>query len=178
MVKKSGVPVFVIAGNHDSNERIEYAADLLGRQPPGIEANHEDSIRVLPSKEPISICCLCGLRLCPGEASGRHNWYRRMPFVQLATVKATMNPNEVNILIAHGYVIHLKRHERTIRFRTSAQYRYFRIRGCVAALRTLIMSLGPSAQGPRKAEDDKVRYSGSILKYSNQKPRIKSRRAS
>ncbi|HRF52299.1 MAG TPA: exonuclease subunit SbcD, partial [Trichococcus flocculiformis] len=45
MVKELGVPVFVIAGNHDSNERIEYAADLLADSRLYIEGTMKDTIR-------------------------------------------------------------------------------------------------------------------------------------
>ena len=44
MVKELGVPVFVIAGNHDSNERIEYAADLLADSRLYIEGTMKDPI--------------------------------------------------------------------------------------------------------------------------------------
>jgi DNA repair exonuclease SbcCD nuclease subunit len=48
MVKELGVPVFVIAGNHDSNERIEYAADLLAESRLYIEGTMKEVIRKVP----------------------------------------------------------------------------------------------------------------------------------
>ena len=86
---------------------------------------------------------------------------------QLATVKATMNPDEVNILIAHGYVIQSrKRHKRAIRFRTSAQHRHIRICGRFAVRGLSITSHLGHLHKAQKVKNDKVRYSGSILKYS------------
>ena len=168
MVKELGVPVFVIAGNHDSNERIEYAADLLADSRLYIEGTMKDSIRkvafqgtnfyLLPFADHVYV----REKLQDDTIKNMEDAIR----AQLATVKATMNPNEVNILIAHGYVIQTGNDtsepsdsERPLSIGTSE---YVDV--------SLFEDFDYVALGhlhkAQKVKDDKVRYSGSILKYS------------
>lgn len=168
MVKELGVPVFVIAGNHDSNERIEYAADLLADSRLYIEGTMKDTIRkvafegtnfyLLPFADHVYV----REKLQDDTIKNMEDAIR----AQLATVKATMNPNEVNILIAHGYVIQTGNDtsepsdsERPLSIGTSE---YVDV--------SLFEDFDYVALGhlhkAQKVKDDKVRYSGSILKYS------------
>lgn len=168
MVKELGVPVFVIAGNHDSNERIEYAADLLADSRLYIEGTMKDTIRkvafegtnfyLLPFADHVYV----REKLQDDTIKNMEDAIR----AQLATVKATMNPNEVNILIAHGYVIQTGNDtsepsdsERLLSIGTSE---YVDV--------SLFEDFDYVALGhlhkAQKVKDDKVRYSGSILKYS------------
>jgi exonuclease SbcD len=168
MVKELGVPVFVIAGNHDSNERIEYAADLLADSRLYIEGTMKEVIRkvsfqgtnfyLLPFADHVYV----RETLKDDSIKNMEDAIR----AQLATVKATINLDEVNILIAHGYVIQSGNDtsepsdsERPLSIGTSeyvdvslfADFDY--------------VALGHLHKA-QKVKDDRVRYSGSILKYS------------
>jgi len=168
MVKELGVPVFVIAGNHDSNERIEYAADLLANSRLYIEGTMKEVIRkvsfqgtnfyLLPFADHVYV----RETLKDDSIKNMEDAIR----AQLATVKATINLDEVNILIAHGYVIQSGNDtsepsdsERPLSIGTSeyvdvslfADFDY--------------VALGHLHKA-QKVKDDRVRYSGSILKYS------------
>ena len=168
MVKELGVPVFVIAGNHDSNERIEYAADLLAESRLYIEGTMKEVIRKVPFQGtnfyllPFADHVFIRETLKDDSIKNMEDAVR----AQLATVKATMNPDEVNILIAHGYVIQSGNDtsepsdsERPLSIGTSE---YVDV--------SLFEDFDYVALGhlhkAQKVKNDKVRYSGSILKYS------------
>ena len=168
MVKELGVPVFVIAGNHDSNERIEYAADLLADSRLYIEGTMKEVIRKV-SFQGINFYLLPFADHVYVRETLKDDSIKNMEDAiraQLATVKATMNLDEVNILIAHGYVIQSGNDtsepsdsERPLSIGTSeyvdvslfADFDY--------------VALGHLHKA-QKVKDDRVRYSGSILKYS------------
>jgi len=107
MVKELGVPVFVIAGNHDSNERIEYAAELLADSRLYIEGTLKTAIRKVSFQGtnfyllPFANHVYVRETLKDDSIKNMEDAVRAL----LAPIKATMNPDEVNILIAHGYVI-------------------------------------------------------------------------
>ncbi|MDN6194033.1 MAG: fructose-bisphosphatase class III [Alkalibacterium sp.] len=45
LIKEAGIPVLVIAGNHDSNERLEYGAELLAGSQLFIEGTVKKDVR-------------------------------------------------------------------------------------------------------------------------------------
>ena len=162
------MPVFVIAGNHDSNERIEYAADLLADSRLYIEGTLKPAIRKVPFQGanfyllPFADHVYVRETLKDDSIKNMEDAVRAL----LATVKATMNPDEVNILIAHGYVIQAGNDtsepsdsERPLSIGTSE---YVDV--------SLFEDFDYVALGhlhkAQKVKSDKVRYSGSILKYS------------
>ena len=168
MVKELGVPVFVIAGNHDSNERIEYAAELLADSRLYIEGTLKTAIRKVPFQGtnfyllPFADHVYVRETLKDDSIKNMEDAVRAL----LAPIKATMNPDEVNILIAHGYVIQAGNDtsepsdsERPLSIGTSE---YVDV--------SLFEDFDYVALGhlhkAQKVKSDKVRYSGSILKYS------------
>lgn len=168
MVKELGVPVFVIAGNHDSNERIEYAAELLADSRLYIEGTLKTVIRKVPFQGtnfyllPFADHVYVRETLKDDSIKNMEDAVRAL----LAPIKATMNPDEVNILIAHGYVIQAGNDtsepsdsERPLSIGTSE---YVDV--------SLFEDFDYVALGhlhkAQKVKSDKVRYSGSILKYS------------
>lgn len=168
MVKELGVPVFVIAGNHDSNERIEYAAELLADSRLYIEGTLKTVIRKVPFQGtnfyllPFADHVYVRETLKDDSIKNMEDAVRAL----LAPIKATMNPDEVNILIAHGYVIQAGNDtsepsdsERPLSIGTSE---YVDV--------SLFEDFDYVALGhlhkAQKVKSDKVHYSGSILKYS------------
>jgi len=168
MVKELGVPVFVIAGNHDSNERIEYAAELLADSRLYIEGTLKTAIRKVSFQGtnfyllPFANHVYVRETLKDDSIKNMEDAVRAL----LAPIKATMNPDEVNILIAHGYVIQAGNDtsepsdsERPLSIGTSE---YVDV--------SLFEDFDYVALGhlhkAQKVKSDKVRYSGSILKYS------------
>ena len=51
LVKEAGIPVLVIAGNHDSNERLEYGAELLSSSDLHIEGTVKETVRKVTIKD-------------------------------------------------------------------------------------------------------------------------------
>jgi len=168
MVKELGVPVFVIAGNHDSNERIEYAAELLADSRLYIEGTLKTAIRKV-SFQGTNFYLLPFANHVYVRETFKDDSIKNMEDAVralLAPIKATMNPDEVNILIAHGYVIQAGNDtsepsdsERPLSIGTSE---YVDV--------SLFEDFDYVALGhlhkAQKVKSDKVRYSGSILKYS------------
>src|SRR5699024_10373894 len=107
LISEAGIPVLAIAGNHDSNERIEYGADLLAPSQLYIEGIVKNTVRkvrlkganfyLLPFADHVQI-----RKLFPDEEIRDLEDATR---IQIQTIKETMNPDEINVLIMHGYVI-------------------------------------------------------------------------
>lgn len=168
MVKELDVPVFVIAGNHDSNERIEYGAELLADSRLYIEGTLKDTTRkvsyqgtnfyLLPFADHVYV----REKLKDDSIKNMEDATR----AQLAIIKATMNPEEVNILIAHGYVIQAGNDTSE----PSDSERPLSIGTAEYVDVSLFEDFDYVALGhlhkAQKVKSDRVRYSGSILKYS------------
>lgn len=168
MIKELQVPVFVIAGNHDSNERVEYGSLLLADSQLYIEGTVKKETRkislngtnfyLLPFADHVSI-----RELLQDDSIKNIEDATR---VQIEAIKATMDPNEVNILIAHGYIIDYSQDTSE----TSDSERPLSIGTAEYVNVHLFDDFDYVALGhlhkAQKVSSDKVRYSGSILKYS------------
>lgn len=173
MVSRLTCPICVIAGNHDGAERINYASSLLSKQNlymvglPSSEpsklaldqadvyfipfANHLQWAQVYPNQSIHSI----------EEAIATH----------MAVIKEDWNPKKMNIAIYHGYVspenqarddqgqLIYSDSERPTEIGTSeyVPHHLFADFDYVA--------LG-HLHAPQKAGSERIRYSGSPLKYS------------
>ncbi|MDZ7836341.1 MAG: hypothetical protein U5K84_14400 [Alkalibacterium sp.] len=126
LIQEAGIPVLAIAGNHDSNERLEYGAELLAGSQLYIEGTVKEDVRkvtidginfyLLPFADHVTIRKL----LEDEDIRDLQDATRK----QVESITATMDRNEVNILIAHGYIVNgAKRLGGSVGFRTSAEYR-------------------------------------------------------
>ncbi|GEN50146.1 exonuclease SbcCD subunit D [Alkalibacterium pelagium] len=168
LIREAGIPVLAIAGNHDSNERLEYGADLLSTSQLYIEGTLKKDIRkvtlkganfyLLPFADHVAIRKLLG----NDEIKDLQDATR----VQIESIKEKMNPDELNILIAHGYVVNGGKEsvedsdsERPLSIGT-AEYVDVNLFDAFD-----YVALGHLHKA-QKVKSDRVRYSGSPVKYS------------
>lgn len=175
LIREAGIPVLAIAGNHDSNERLEYGAELLSTSHLYIEGTLKKDIRkvtvkganfyLLPFADHVAIRKLLG----NDEIKDLQDATR----VQIESIKKKMNPDELNILIAHGYVVNGGKEsvedsdsERPLSIGT-AEYVDVNLFDAFD-----YVALGHLHKA-QKVKSDRVRYSGSPVKYSKSEARHK-----
>ena len=168
LIQEVKIPVFIIAGNHDSNERVEYGASLFEQSNLYIEGTVKEETRkvtvqdtnfyLLPFADHVYIREL----LQDDSIKNLEDATR----VQINKIKKTMNKEETNILIAHGFVINISEDK----FDTSDSERPLSIGTAEYVNVELFEDFDYVALGhlhkPQKVKYDRIRYSGSILKYS------------
>lgn len=175
IIKEVGIPVLAIAGNHDSNERVEYGAQLLEASDLFIEGTIKPVTRkvtiqgvhfwMMPFSDPVYIRKL----LNDDSIHDLEDATR----VQIELIKEQMNLEEVNVLIAHGYVVNggLESVE------TSDSERPLSIGTAEYVPVELFEDFDYVALGhlhkAQKVKWENVRYSGSPLKYSKSETRHK-----
>ncbi|GAA0473461.1 exonuclease SbcCD subunit D [Alkalibacterium sp. m-11] len=175
LIREAGIPVLAIAGNHDSNERLEYGAELLSTSELFIEGTLKTDIRkvtvkganfyLLPFADHVAVRKLLG----NDEIKDLQDATR----VQIESIKEKMNPDELNILIAHGYVVNGGKEsvedsdsERPLSIGT-AEYVDVNLFDAFD-----YVALGHLHKA-QKVKSDRVRYSGSPVKYSKSEARHK-----
>ena len=168
LIQEIKIPVFIIAGNHDSNERVEYGASLFEASNLYIEGTVKEETRkvtvqgtnfyLLPFADHVYI-----RELLQDDSIKNIEDATR---VQINKIKETMNKEETNILIAHGFVINISEDKPE----TSDSERPLSIGTAEYVNVELFEDFDYVALGhlhkPQKVKHDRVRYSGSILKYS------------
>ncbi|WP_208559410.1 exonuclease SbcCD subunit D [Marinilactibacillus kalidii] len=168
LIKEVNIPVLAIAGNHDSNERLEYGAALLETSRLYMEGTLKTATRkvtidginfyLMPFADHVTVRQLLG----HDEIKDLEDATR----VQIEAIKAQMNNDEVNILIAHGYVVNQTKDsvedsesERPLSIGTAE----FVDAGLFEDFDYVALGHLHKAQ---KVKWEKIRYSGSPLKYS------------
>lgn len=164
-----GIPVLVIAGNHDSNERIEYGSSLLSASDLYIEGTTKETIRKVKIKD-------TNFYLIPYDdhrnirqiydAEGINTPEDALR-LQLETIKKEWNPEEVNILLYHGFIINIKSDED---LEESESERPLSIGSVDFVSHEVVKDFDYVALGhlhkAQKVNTERIRYSGSPLKYS------------
>lgn len=175
LIKEVNIPVLAIAGNHDSNERLEYAAELLETSQLYIEGTPKTKTRkvtidetnfyLLPFADHVTIRQLFEQE----EIRNIEDAVR----VQVNQIKKEFNPTEVNILIAHGYVVNQTKES----VEESDSERPLSIGTAEFVDASLFEDFDYVALGhlhkAQKVKTEKIRYSGSPLKYSKSEVRHK-----
>ncbi|MGP6139416.1 exonuclease SbcCD subunit D [Jeotgalibaca sp. A127] len=168
IVKELGVPVLAISGNHDSSERLEYGSRLFTQNNLHIEGTLKEKTRrvtigdanfyLVPFADPAFV-----------REKMQQPEIRTMEDVaryQIEAIKAEWNPAEINVLVAHGYVIN----GNVESVETSASERPLSIGTAEYVPVGLLEGFDYVALGhlhkPQKVKEDHIRYSGSLLKYS------------
>ncbi len=168
IIEELQIPVLVTSGNHDSSERLEYGSRLLSTNHLYIEGTVKEATRkvtiqdtnfyLLPFTEPILIRQLV-----------HDDSIRTMEDVtryQIDKIKEDMDDTKVNILIAHGYVINGTPDS----VEETDSERPLNIGTVEYIPSELLEDFDYVALGhlhkPQKVKHDKIRYSGSLLKYS------------
>lgn len=175
LIKEAGIPVLVIAGNHDSNERLEYGAELLATSELHIEGTLKKVVRkvtikgvhfyLLPFSDHVTIRTV----LEDETIKDLQDATRK----QVEGIIQEMNPEEINVLIAHGYVVNGGKES----IEESESERPLSIGTAEYVDVDLFDAFDYVALGhlhkAQKVKHDKVRYSGSPLKYSKSEVRHK-----
>ncbi len=169
LTQKLGVPVLVIAGNHDSNERIEYGASLLSASQLHIEGTTKTTIRKVKIQD-------TNFYLVPYDdhrqirqvfAAEGINTPEDALRLQLKTIQDEWNPEEVNILLYHGFIINIKSDED---LEESDSERPLSIGNVDFVSHEVVKDFDYVALGhlhkAQKVHSERIRYSGSPLKYS------------
>ena len=175
IVKDLNTKVIALAGNHDSNERIEFASSLLydsGLYMVGSLKNKIDKITLK-------------------DESGKVNFYpipyADVPYVRdlfkdeniktydlameriVSEIHKDFNESERNIAIAHGYVTQIKDDTYEL-LEESDSEKPLSIGGTEYINSKHFEKFNYTAlghlHGPQKVGCDKIRYSGSLMKYS------------
>ncbi|WP_225742995.1 exonuclease SbcCD subunit D [Marinilactibacillus sp. Marseille-P9653] len=168
LIKEVKIPVLAIAGNHDSNERLEYGAELLETSDLFIEGTLKKTTRkvtingvnfyLLPFADHVTIRKLLEREDIKDLEDATK--------VQVELIKAEMNLDEVNILIAHGYIVNQTKDS----VEDSESERPLSIGTAEFVDASIFEDFDYVALGhlhkAQKVKWDKVRYSGSPLKYS------------
>lgn len=175
IVKDLNTKVIALAGNHDSNERIEFASSLLydsGLYMVGSLKNKIDKITL-------------------EDESGKVNFYpipyADVPYVRdlfkdeniktydlameriVSEIHKDFNESERNIAVAHGYVTQIKDDNYEL-LEESDSEKPLSIGGTEYINSKHFEKFNYTAlghlHGPQKVGCDKIRYSGSLMKYS------------
>ena len=165
-------PILVIAGNHDGAERMSFGSKLFinnGLYIAGVfdgevkkVALHDEygpvNFYLLPFADPRQIRHIYG----EDNISNHDIAFKRV----IEEIKKTMNTEERNILIAHGYVTKIGEDEAV----TSDSERPLSIGGTDVVNYENFTCFNYTAlghlHGPQRVGTDNIRYSGSLLKYS------------
>lgn len=156
-------PIVAIGGNHDSAERLSFGSSwyrksqfyLSGKLDSNIVPIHINGVNfyLVPYAEPGIVRQLF-------EDDTIHTHQDAMKKV-IGKIEDSLNPNEPNVLVGHAFVLGGKtsESERTLSVGGS---------GCVGA--DLFEPFSYTALGhlhsPNALKHDRIRYSGSLLKYS------------
>jgi len=169
ITQEVGIPVFVIAGNHDSNERIEYGSDLFAGSKLYIEGTTKETVRkvafndtnfyLLPYDDHRNIKrVLADNGITNPEAALE---------AQIEQIKNEWDEDKVNILLFHGFVIN-KDTDQLLEESDSERPLTVGTADYIPA--ELVADFDYVALGhlhkAQKVRSKHIRYSGSPLKYS------------
>lgn len=163
------IPTFVIAGNHDSNERIEYGAELLANSKLFIEGTTKENVRKVTIDGVNFYLCPFddhrNIREVLGEETIKNP--EDALRLQLEQVKKTWKEDEINILLYHGFMVNYHADEE---LEESDSERPLTIGTAEYVPVELVETFDYVALGhlhkAQKVKHDHIRYSGSPLKYS------------
>lgn len=163
------IPMLIIAGNHDSNERVEYGSELLSGGNLFIEGTTKESIRKVTIED-------TNFYLLPYDDHRNvrgvlANDSIRTPEdalkAQLEVIADEWNEDEVNVLLYHGFVVNTESDEEP---EESESERPLSIGTVEFVPVDLVEPFDYVALGhlhkAQRVKSERVRYSGSPLKYS------------
>lgn len=169
ITQELNVPILVIGGNHDSQERIEYGAELLSASQLYIEGTTKDKIRkvtidgvnfyLIPYDDHRMIKNVLADEEIKNSADALK--------AQLELIEEGWDDEAVNILIYHHFIINAKASEKLTE---SDSERPLNIGALDYIPVELVEKFDYVALGhlhkAQKVKHDHIRYSGSPLKYS------------
>lgn len=171
------IPVLAISGNHDSPERLSFGSRLLTNKGLYIEGMFNKEVKkvtlkdkdgnvnfyLLPYVDPARV------RLAFKDDTIKT--YNDAMKVLVKEIESTMKKDERNVLITHGYItFNFEDKESKGNLEVSDSERPLSIGGTDLIDAEVLNSFNYVAlghlHGPQKVGSDKIRYSGSLLKYS------------
>ena len=175
-------PILAIAGNHDSAERLSFASNLLTKNGLHIAGVFNKNIKKVSLKDEDEVV---NFYLVPyvdprelrsilqnSNISTHDDAMKEI----INIIKGQLNEKEKNILVTHGYVSYIKEdNEKSDGYTKAGLYitdseRPLSIGGTDIISAEHFSCFNYTALGhlhrPQKVKDDKIRYSGSLLKYS------------
>lgn len=175
IVKDLNTKVIALAGNHDSNERVEFASSLLCDSGLYIIGNLKKKIDKIVLEDehgkvnfyPIPYADVPVVRdLFEDENIKTHDMAMQKVISEILN---DFNEDERNIAIAHGYVTQMKE-DSFEALEESDSEKPLSIGGTEYINSKHFEKFNYTAlghlHGPQKVGSDKIRYSGSLMKYS------------
>lgn len=175
IVKDLNTKVIALAGNHDSNERVEFASSLLCDSGLYIVGNLKRKIEKIVLEDehgkvnfyPIPYADVPVVRdLFEDENIKNHDLAMQRIISEILN---DFNEDERNIAIAHGYVTQMKE-DNFETLEESDSEKPLSIGGTEYINSKHFEKFNYTAlghlHGPQKVGSDKIRYSGSLMKYS------------
>lgn len=170
-------PIIALAGNHDSNERLSFGSELLkesGLYISGNLKNNIDKITLMDEYGPVNFYPIpyadpqIVRDLFEDDKIKTHD--DAMNKV-VNSIKENINYTQRNIAIAHGYVTYKKSdNDELVLLEESDSEKPLSIGGTDLINSICFDGFNYTAlghlHGPQKVGSNKVRYSGSLLKYS------------
>jgi exonuclease SbcD len=164
------IPILAIAGNHDSPDRVGFASDIVKARGLHIEGRVRKDIRkvmIADEHGPVNFYLIpytppAVVRdLFQAEDITDHDSAMK---VILDKIRMEMNPDERNIIVTHGFVCGGEDPE------TSESEKPLSIGGTDYVKADYFRGFTYTALGhlhsPQRVGDNRVRYAGSLLKYS------------
>lgn len=168
------IPVIVIGGNHDGRSRLDYGSAILARKglyfrgaydpdagPIEITGRGETTPTAfwpVPFIKPVEYHTTCSTDSIPD--------YNDMYADIVAHIRPRMNPEQSNVLISHGLILSAPPSGDTL----DDSVRPIEIGGIAYASSHLFSDFDYVALGhlhrPQKVGSNRIRYAGSLLKYS------------
>ncbi|MGK0465069.1 exonuclease SbcCD subunit D [Clostridium sp.] len=177
IVKELKTPIIAIAGNHDSNERIDFASELLRESGLYISGTLKSEIQKITINDehgpvnfyPIPYADPPVVRDLFEDESIRNHDDAMKKIVD--SIVNNINKDERNVAIAHGYVSYMKNDgEVTAPLEECESEKPLSIGGTelinAAYFHTFSYTALGHLHGPQKVGTNKMRYAGSPLKYS------------
>jgi exonuclease SbcD len=174
-MSETGCPVFISSGNHDSGKRLDYCSGILRSRDihmtgkfKGCTERFELSadspkvhIHMLPFVRPHTVNVTCGTDVSGLDAA-----------VRVVLERSDIDPEAVNILVAHQFVRDISGGEMSF---GSEELRPS-VGGSDLLASDVLDAFDYVALGhlhvPQNVGSDRVRYSGSPLKYSESEARV------
>lgn len=165
LIKQLKVKVFMIAGNHDSKERLNFGSRILENDGLYIQTNYEGKIRKVALSDQINVYLLPFLKpievrpYFPDEKIENYN-----DAMKCIMQNETIDSSKINLLVAHQFV-------------TNCQNSPERCDSEVTPIGGIenveasnfdgfdYVALG-HIHGPQRIGKDTIRYAGTMLKYS------------
>lgn len=177
IVKELKTPIIALAGNHDSNERIDFACELLSESGLYISGTLKREIHKITIKDehgpvnfyPIPYADPPVVRdLFEDEGIKNHDGAMKKI---VDSIVNNINKDERNVAIAHGYVSYMKNDgEVAVDLEESESEKPLSIGGTALINAAYFDAFSYTAlghlHGPQKVGTNKMRYAGSPLKYS------------